>query len=189
MTARSVAMVASGVAAVAVIALAYLLGTHTSHHHRVLAAALEPSPRAAPSAVHPGGVAAVGDPVTVATAWLRAYRGIQWTDSSPSGWVDRVQPYVGEALAAEYDQARQGSAGTSWLAFVRDKCATTVREVGGVIPPEAPRAPDSVYVQVAGTVLTECTTGASPMPAEPIAATVEVRRVAGGRWVVSRRLF
>lgn len=188
MTARDVAIMASGVAAVAVIAAAYLLGTHTSHHHPA-PAALEPSPSAAPSAVHPGGVVAVGDPVTVATAWLRAYRGLRWTDSSPSGWVDRVRPYIGDDLAAEYDRARQGNAGTSWLAFVRDKCAAAVREVGGVIPPEAPRAPDSVYVQVAGTVLTECAAGALTAPAEPVAATVEVRRVAGGRWVVSRRLF
>jgi len=104
MTARGIAIIASAVAAVAVIVAAYLLGTHTSHHHRAPAAVLETSPSAAAPAVHPGGVAVVVDPVTVATAWLRAYRGLRWTDSSPSGWMDRVRPYIGEALAAEYDR-------------------------------------------------------------------------------------
>jgi hypothetical protein len=72
---------------------------------------------------------------------------------------------------------------------VHDQCTVTAREVGGVIPAEAPRAPDSVYVQVSGTVVTECAAGAPPIPPEPVAATVEVRRVADGRWVVQRRLF
>ncbi|MGH3827204.1 MAG: hypothetical protein ACRDQX_08520 [Pseudonocardiaceae bacterium] len=187
---RGIAIMGGIVVAVAVIVVAYLLGTHTSDHHPALAAGrgtTSPSTAAAP-AVHPsaGGVA---DPVTTATAWLRAYRGLQWTDSSPSAWVDRVRPYVGDDLAKEYDRAREGSAGSTWTAFVRDKCTATVSEVGAVIPPEAPRAPDSVYVQVAGTVLTECAAGQPPAPSEPVAATVEVRRSAGGRWVVSRRLF
>ncbi len=186
MTARGLVIVASVVAAVAVIVLAYLLGTHTNHHPAPAAAV--GAPPSAPPEVH-RGAPPVDDPVTAATAWLRAYRGLQWTDPSPSGWVDRVRPYIGDDLAAEYDRARQGSAGTSWITFVHDKCTTTVRDSGGVIPPEAPHAPDSVYVQVAGTVLTECAAGQPPTPSEPVAATVEVRRIAGGRWVVYRRLF
>ncbi|MGH3673147.1 MAG: hypothetical protein ACRDSH_21395, partial [Pseudonocardiaceae bacterium] len=118
-----------------------------------------------------------------------AYRGQGWTDPSPSSWVDRVRPYIGNELAAEYDRAHQGSVGPSWSTFVHDKCTATVHDVGGVIPDEAPRAPDSVYVQVSGTVVTECAAGTPPMPTEPVAATVEVRRGTGGHWVVNRRLF
>jgi hypothetical protein len=102
--------------------------------------------------------------------------------------VDRVRPYVGNDLAAEYERSRAGSVGPSWTTFVADKCTATVRDAAGVIPDEAPRVPDSVYVQVAGTVVTECAAGAPP-PNEPVAATVEVRRVTPGRWVVQRRLF
>ena len=144
------------------------------------------------SAAPPAGPAdppAWGDPVAVATAWLRAYRGIAWTDRSPSSWADRVRPYISRDLAAEYDQARQGTAGTSWASFVHDQCTATARDVEGIIPPEAPRAPDSVYVQVSGTVVTECATGAPSTPPEAVAATVEVRRMPDGRWVVNRRVF
>jgi hypothetical protein len=60
MTARGIAIMTSAGTAVAVIAAAYLLGTYTSHHHPAPAGAAAP-------AVHPGGVAVVVDPVTVAT--------------------------------------------------------------------------------------------------------------------------
>lgn len=186
MTTRNMAIAAGVVGAVAVIALAYLLGTCTTRPHPATTAAGVPT--GAPAPAHRSDPAVVYDPVAAATAWLGAYRELQWTDPSPSSWVDRVRPYVGDDLAAEYDRTRQGTAGPEWTTFVHNKCTATVRDVGGVIPPEAPRAPDSVYVQVSGTVVTECASGV-PTPAEPVAATVEVRRMADGHWVVQRRLF
>lgn len=188
MAIRSLAIVASVVVAVAAITVAYLLGAHSNQPRPPTTSAIGVPRHAAPL---PGSSdpAAVGDPVAAATAWLRAYRQIAWTDRSPSSWVDRVRPYVSTELAAEDEQARQGSAGTSWASFVHDQCTATARDVDGVIPPEAPRAPDSVYVQVSGTVVTACAAGAPPTPPEPVAATVEVRRMPGNRWVVNRRLF
>jgi hypothetical protein len=189
MTMRSLAIVASVVVAFAVIALAYSLGAHSSHQGAADTSAAGMR-RSAPPPVGAANPAAVGgDPVAVATAWLRAYRGIAWTDRSPSSWVDRVHPYVSSDLATEYEQARQGTAGTTWASFVHDQCTATARDVDGVIPPEAPRAPDSVYVQVSGTVVTQCAAGTPPTPTEPVAATVEMRRMPDGRWVVNRRLF
>lgn len=188
MTTRGLTIVASVALAAPVVVLAYLLGTHTHHTPPPGVAAAVGTPLSASASPRPPGPA-VEDPVTAATAWLRAYRGLRWTDPSPSSWVDRVRPYIGNDLAAEYDRARQGNAGTSWITFVHDQCTATVRDAGGVIPPEAPRAPNSLYVQVAGTVITECAAGAPPTPPEPVAATVEVRRSADGRWVVHRRLY
>jgi hypothetical protein len=184
MTTRSLAIAAGVVVAAAVISLAYLLGAEGNH----------PSTTKTPVAAPPPGPArptdpdAGRDPVATATAWLRAYRAISWTDPAPSSWVDRVRPYIGTELAADYERDRAGSVGAGWAPFVAGKCTSTVRDVGGVIPPEAPRAPDSVYAQVSGTVVTQCATG-TPPPDEPAAATVEVRRGADGRWVVQRRLF
>lgn len=180
MTTRGLAIVAGVALAVGVIVLAYLLGAHTRPALGVTA------PVGAPVSVSPRPP---DDPVAAAIGWLRAYRGLRWTDPAPSSWVDRVRPYVGPELAAEYEQARAGSAGASWVSFVHDQCTTTVREAGGVIPPEAPRAPESVYVQVSGTVVTQCVPGAPSRPAEPVAATVELRRSTAGNWVVHRRLF
>jgi hypothetical protein len=188
MTMRSLAVLISAVVAAGVIALAYLLGAHGTQH-RAGATLTSGIPRSAAPPASPSDPTAGRDPVAVATAWLRAYRGIAWTDRSPSSWVDRVRPYISSDLAADYDQARQGSAGTSWASFVHDQCTITARDVEGLIPPEAPRAPDSVYVQVSGTVVTQCTPGAPPMPPEPVAATVEVRRMPDGHWVVNRRVF
>ena len=189
MTMRSLAVVVSAVVAVGVIAGAYLLGAHGIDHRAGAAAAGGIPRRSAAPPARPGESAAGGDPVAVATAWLRAYREMAWTDQSPSSWVDRVRPYVSSDLAADYDQARQGTAGTSWASFVHDQCTAIARDVEGLIPPEAPRAPDSVYVQVAGTVVTQCAHAVAPMPPEPVAATVEVRRMPDGRWVVNRRVF
>jgi hypothetical protein len=188
MTIRSLAIVASVVVALAVIAVAYLLGAHRSDQGGADTPAAGMR-RSAPPPVGSTNPATVGDPVAVATAWLRAYRGIVWTDRSPSSWVDRVRPYVSSDLATEYEHTRQGTAGTMWTSFVHDQCTATARDVDGVIPPEAPHAPDSVYVQVSGTVVTQCAAGTPSTPIEPVAATVEVRRMPEGRWVVNRRLF
>lgn len=188
MTMRSLAVVVSAVVAVGVIAAAYLLGAHGTDHRAGAASTSAVPHSAAPpaSAVDP---ATGHDPVAVATAWLRTYRGMAWTDRSPSSWVDRVRPYISRDLATEYEQARQGTAGMTWASFVHDQCTATARDVDGVIPPEAPRAPDSVYVQVSGTVVTQCAADTPSTPTEPVAATVEVRRVPDGHWVVNRRLF
>ena len=186
MTTRSLAIAASAVVAAAVISLAYLLGAEGNHPSTT-----NTPTAAAPSTTSPGSPTdpdAGWDPVATATAWLRAYRAISWTDPAPGSWVDRVRPYIGTELATDYDRDRRGSVGAGWAPFVAQKCTATVRDVGGVIPPEAPRAPDSVYAQVSGTVVTQCATG-TPPPDEPVAATVEVRRGADRRWVVQRRLF
>ncbi|MCA1835577.1 MAG: hypothetical protein LC721_04270 [Actinobacteria bacterium] len=188
MTMRGLAIGASAVVAVGVIGLAYLLGAHSSPPRPGNASTIEVPRRAAPPA-GPLESPALQDPVAAATAWLLAYRGIAWTDRSPSSWVDRVRPYVSSDLAAEYEQARQGNAGTNWATFVHDRCTATAHDVDGVVPPEAPRALDSVYVLVSGTVVTECAAGAPTAPTEPVAATVEVRRMPDGRWIVNRRLF
>lgn len=184
---RTLALAVSAVAAAGAIGLAYLLGSHSNP----AAVAGAPSAAAVSSTptARPTGPDAGRDPVAAAAAWLRAYRGIGWTDPAPGSWVDRVRPYVGADLAAEYARDREGSAGAGWTTFVADKCTSTARDVGGVIPPEAPHAPDSVYVQVSGTVVTECAAGPPSTPTEPVAATVEARRGADGRWVVQRRLF
>lgn len=184
MTTRSLAIAAGAVVAAAVIVLAYLLGADRNHPDTTNTPTAPPPPRSAQTTYPDAG----RDPLATATAWLRAYRGISWTDPTPSSWVDRVRPYIGTELAAEYERDRQGSVGAGWAPFVAEKCTSTVRDVGGVIPPEAPRAPDSLYAQVSGTVVTQCATG-TPPPNEPVAATVEVRRGADGRWVVQRRLF
>jgi hypothetical protein len=188
MTMRSLAIVVSAVVAVGVIGLAYLVGAHSAAPRLGNAATIEASRSATPPP-GPSDAAPSRDPVAAATAWLRAYRQIAWTDRSPSSWVDRVRPFVGADLAADYEQARQGNAGTAWASFVHDQCTATARDVEAVIPPEAPHAPDSVYVQVSGTVVTECAAGTPPTPTEPVAATVEVRRMPDNRWVVNRRLF
>jgi hypothetical protein len=130
MTTRGLAILAGVALAVGVIVLAYLLGAHT----RPAPAPGVTAPLGAPVSVSPRPP---DDPVAAAIGWLRAYRGLRWTDPAPSSWVDRVRPYVGAELAAEYEQARAGSAGTSWVSFVHDQCTTTVRGVGGVIPPAA----------------------------------------------------
>jgi hypothetical protein len=186
MTTRSLAIATSAVVAAAVIGLAYLLGAQGNHPSTTNTPTAAPPSTASPgSPTDPDADPDAGrDPVATATAWLRGYRAISWTDPAPSSWVDRIRPYIGTELAADYDRDRQGSVG----AVVVGKCTSTVRDVGGVIPPEVPRAPDSVYAQVLGTVVTQCATG-TPPPDEPVAATVEVRRGADGRWVVQRRLF
>ncbi len=186
MTTRSLAIAASAVVAAAVIALAYLLGAQGKGNHP--ATTNTPATAPPPGSARPTDPDAGRDPIATATAWLRAYRAISWTDPAPGSWVDRIRPYIGTELATDYDRDRQGSVGAEWAPFVAQKCTATVRDVGGVIPPEAPRAPDSVYAQVSGTVVTQCATG-TPPPDEPVAATVEVRRGADGRWVVQRRLF
>jgi hypothetical protein len=187
MTTRTLVIVVSAVMAAAVIGLAYLLGAQGHHSTATTATTATRSPPAIPPS-RPPGPDLGRDPVATATAWLVAYRGISWTDPTPGSWADRVRPYVGAELAADYQRDRAGNTGAGWASFVAGKCTSTVRDAGGVIPPEAPHAPDSVYVQVSGTVVTECAT-ATPPPREPAAATVEVRRGTDGRWVVQRRLF
>ena len=189
MTIRGLGIVASVVVALGVIALAYLLGAHHDHQGVADTSAAGTRRSPPPPPVASASPSAVGDPVAVATAWLRAYRGIAWTDRSPSSWVDRVRPYISSDLAMEYEHARQGTAGTTWASFIHDQCTATAHDVDGVIPPEAPRTPDSVYVQVSGTVVTACAAGTPSAPTEAVAATVEARRMPDGRWVVNRRLF
>jgi hypothetical protein len=139
MTTRSLAIAASAVVAAAVISLAYLLGAQGTGNH--------PATTNAPAAAPPPGSArptdpdAGRDPVATATAWLRAYRAISWTDPAPGSWVDRVRPYIGTELAADYDRDRQGSGGAGWAPFVAGKCTSLVRDVGGVIPPKRPGHP------------------------------------------------
>src|SRR5256885_10872306 len=117
MTMRSLAIVASAVVAVGVVGLAYLLGAHSTAPRPGNASAIG-MPRSAAPPAGPADPPAWGDPVAVATAWLRAYRGIAWTDRSPSSWADRVRPYARRDLAPEHAQAPPRNPGTTRASFL-----------------------------------------------------------------------
>ena len=126
---------------------------------------------------------AVG-PIEVAMQWLAADRQASWTEPA-TAWIARVQPY-GTARQAATNQALAGhSGGAAWAEFVADRCTSTVIDLGGVIPPEAPRTDHAVHVQVAGVLRTRCAAGAAPEQ-ELIAATVTVLLTSTG-WRVDRR--
>ena len=173
------------VVVVAVLAGAYLLGAHRSG----------PTPAPTPPAADtppapPQGVVAAADPLLSAVAWLRGYRTLSWTDSGPAAWSDRVQPVVTPQLGAQYRADRAGGGGAEWTDFVAQRCTTTVSGADAVIPAEAPRDDDAVYVQVTGDAVTTCATGTPPgTPTEHVAATLQLVRGTDQLWRVARRVF
>jgi hypothetical protein len=203
-----VAIGASGLVVVLLGVGAYGLGAMTAPHALPAPPAAE-APAAAPPEPAPPSTAppptavsgdadpprlrrgeASGQPTESAVSWLRAYRSVRFDDSSPSSWINRVRPVVTAGLYAEYESYRGGSTGAEWDEFVRGRCQTVVEDVGAVIPDEAPRTEERVSVQVAGTAVTRCDTGAAAAaPPEPVAATLELVKARDGLWRVSRRLY
>lgn len=148
-------------------------------------------PRGAPA------VAAGPDPVVVATSWLQAYRSVRFDDPTPAAWIDHVRPVVTDRLAATYEQYRDGSVGADWTQFVSRQCMTTIEDLNGVIPDEAPRTATTVNVQVAAVLRTRCAAGSgdgSGVGDEvgangPVSATVTLKKARDGLWRVDKRLY
>lgn len=129
------------------------------------------------------------DPLATAQQWLQATVAVSAADPGPAAWLDRVEPVVTGPLAQQLREVPgAGPAGAGWEEFVARGCSTAVVDVGGTIPPEAPRSPTSVYVQVAGQQVTTCR-GEDPADpvTEPVAATVELR-LDDGVWRVAQQL-
>lgn len=145
--------------------------------------------RTEPSAGAGGGPSA--DPIATAENWLKAYRTVGYRDPSPTSWAQRVAPLLAEPARSQIArQAASSTGGASWERFTAGRCETRVSGLGAVIPPEAPRTPVMVYVQVTGTVETSCRTGAADQPDEPFSATLELQHDPGqDRWQVARRLY
>jgi hypothetical protein len=126
-------------------------------------------------------------PQAVAIDWMSAYRTATWTDPSPAAWIDRVRPYVTDAMNARNTTLRDGNAGTDWADFVDQHCESTVSELAAVVPTEAPGTKTATNVLVTGTVNTTCPAGTA-RPVEQAAATLIVVKTATG-WRVDQRLF
>lgn len=122
----------------------------------------------------------------VAVGWLKALRGDRW-DQPPTGWVDRVRPYVTTALAAKYEEIGSSHDTAARKRFVRRQCTTEVTKVTAVQPAEVPQRETTRWLRLTGTVRTTCGHGNAPDP-ELVEATVQVRRTAAG-WRVSERLL
>ncbi|MBP2371394.1 hypothetical protein [Pseudonocardia parietis] len=132
-----------------------------------------------------------GDPLMTARRWLEASRTVSFTDPRPVTWTDRVAPVLTGAAAQENTATAQNTAtGAGWEQLVADRCSTAVSDVDAVIPPEAPRTEQQVYVQVIGTVRTGCEqSDGLNIPAERAAATLAVTLEPDGLWRVSDRLY
>lgn len=124
-----------------------------------------------------------------AKRWLQAYRTISYTDPAPTAWIDRALPLSTERLGRELTRLRGGSPGADWTTFVTRKCRTTIEDVEGTIPDEAPHTAAAAYVQLSGVAVTRCTSSRSRTMREDIALTVGVQRGPDGTWRVDRRLF
>ena len=123
----------------------------------------------------------------MAIRWLVAYRTATWTDPDPAAWIDRVQPYVTDAMHTRNTTLRNGNAGTDWTDFVDQHCESTVSELAAVVPTEAPGTTTAANVLVTGTVNTTCPAGAA-QPVEHAAATLVVVTTSTG-WRVDQQLF
>jgi hypothetical protein len=179
-----VAVVPAAVAVAGVVIGAYLLGQHRADHEPV------PAPHTAPAQAQPVVVAASDDPTQSAVAWLRGYRSVSYADPAPTSWIARVSPVVAGELAAEYTGYRDGTAGPQWTSFTTQRCVSSVPSASAVIPAEAPRTAEEVYVQVEGDVTSACDIGEAPGgDSEHAAATLELRHDPDGRWRVERRIF
>ncbi len=131
------------------------------------------------------------DPLVSARRWLEASRAISYRDPTPLAWTERVAPLVTGAVAqANVALIHDDASGAGWDQLIQGRCMVTVSDVDVIIPREAPRTDQQVYVQVVGTVRTSCHAAAAPpIPPERVAATVAVRRGADGTWRVAERLF
>lgn len=114
---------------------------------------------------------------------------MSWTDGTPTGWIERVRPYVTAALDGQDQQYADAGGGSDWQDFVTKQCSTTVSNLGAVIPPESPGTASSINVQVTGIVDTTCEAGQFDPQTEPASATVVVTLSPEGVWLVNQRLF
>ena len=122
----------------------------------------------------------------LAVDWLVAYRSASYTGPADA-WIDRTAPYVTPQLAEQNNQLRAGGRGPgiAWQDFTQRRCTARVLDPAAVIPPEAPRTPDTVRVQAAGTLRTSCATGTDP-PDEALAVTLTAVRTTAGWRIASR---
>lgn len=172
--------------AVGVLVVGLYTATSTPEH--------EGAPPSAPGAGPPTTVGAAvpdKDPLLTARRWLEGTRAISYQDPDPLVWTQRVAPLLSGSAATENTAAGQSSAsGAGWNRMVQDQCSTSVSEVDAVIPPEAPRSDQQVFVQVAGTIRTGCTApDAVPIPPERAAATLGLVVGSDGLWRVDQRLY
>jgi hypothetical protein len=124
-----------------------------------------------------------------AIAWLRGYRSQSWTDPAAWSWTTRVSPVVTGELAAQYRAVRGAGGGAEWSGYVAGRCVTSITGPAAVIPEEAPRTADEVYVEVSGDAVTRCAVGQPPSgPGDRVSATLELTRV-GQYWLVTRRIY
>ncbi|MFL6118756.1 hypothetical protein [Actinophytocola sp.] len=129
----------------------------------------------------------VDTPQAVAIQWLSAYHSATWTDPNPAAWIDRVRPYVTDAMHTRNTSLRDGGAGNDWTDFVSQRCRSNVSDPAAVIPAEAPGNSDTANVLVAGTVTTTCADG-TDSSIEQASATLVVVKTSNG-WRVDERLF
>lgn len=143
---------------------------------------------AAPSSPRGRSPTGMSSPVHVAEQWLATYRSTSWTDGTPTGWIERVRPYVTAALNAWDEQYADAAGGADWQAFVANQCTSVVTDLGAVIPPESPGTVTAINVQVTGTVHTACDAGQPESPTDTAAATLVVIEAPDGSWRVNQRL-
>lgn len=174
------ALVAAGV-----VILAFVAGANSRDNH---SAEKAPSAGAAPQPGRPAAATPGTDPERAAEEWLRAYRTVIYTDPTPTAWTDRVRPAITGDMAQQIRGLSDASGGAEWVDFVAQRCQSSARDIGAIVPAEAPRSPTSAFVQVSADVVTTCA-GNTPDQVEPVAATVEVQRGRDGLWRVAKRLF
>lgn len=190
---RALATAAGAVVLTGVVAAtAYWAGTTSAPQGAPSATSSNATPEVPPAQTPPPPDAAPSTPAATpeaaGLAWLTTTNTLSWRDPAPEAWVARAEPYLtGDALRAAAE-ARNGGAGPDWDRMTSDRCTQRVIDTGSVIPPEAPRSDTVVYVQVSGTVVQQCATG-TPLPPQPIAATLELARSTEGTWRVSSQLF
>jgi hypothetical protein len=186
-TRRRVVVVIAVLAAVAAVAGAFLLGRDQTGPPP---AESRPGTATGPTLPMPQTVAASPDPQVSARAWLSGYRAVSFADPTPGAWVARVSPVVSPQMAGQYRADGAAGGGDTWTRFVAQRCVTAVTGADAVIPAEAPRSPDEVFVQVSGTVTTQCAVGDAPGGnTESVAALLELRRDGDQRWRVQARQF
>ncbi|HEX5117837.1 MAG TPA: hypothetical protein VFW65_21855 [Pseudonocardiaceae bacterium] len=120
---------------------------------------------------------------------MAAYRGMSWTDGTPTAWIARVRPYVTATLDSQDEQYADAGGGADWQAFVAGQCTSTVTDLGAVIPSESPGTATAVNVEVTGTVHTACDAGQQAMPIGAASATLVVIHLSDGSWRVDQRLY
>ncbi len=131
------------------------------------------------------------DPATTARLWLEISRSIAYSDPSATTWTERLAPLLtGPAADENGTISAKGATGAGWEWMTRSRCTSRVTDIDAVIPPEAPRSDQLVYVQVTGSVRTACLDeDAPPTPPESASATLELHRGPDRQWRVANRLY